>query len=61
MSVASTKMAKARPTPICFMSSELCVAKSAKTTTMMIAALVIVPAVDLMPCATAFSVLRPRL
>ena len=53
MIVASTKMAKARPTPICCISSPLWVANSANTATMMIAALVIVPAVVLMPWATA--------
>ena len=59
MIVASMKMAKARPTPICLVSSELCMANSPNTATMMIAALVTVPAVLLMPCATASAELMP--
>ena len=58
-SVASMRTAAARPTPICFMSTMLSVAKVAKTPTMMIAALVTVEAVALMPCATASSVFMP--
>jgi len=54
------RIATARPTPICLNSIALSVAKIPKTATMMIAALVTVPAVDLIPWAVASSVLMPR-
>src|SRR3954465_6014320 len=59
MIVASMKMATARPTPICLVSMPLWRANSPKTATMMIAALVMVPAVVLMPWATASAELIP--
>ena len=59
-SVASIRIAAARPTPICFMSCELLRAKVENTATITTAALVTTPAVLLIPWATAFSVLMPR-
>ena len=59
-SVASSRMATARPTPICLNSIMLSVAKIANTATITTAALVTTPAVALMPCATASSVRSPR-
>src|SRR6266545_7302517 len=58
--VASIRIAVASPTPNCLKNSIESVAKIAKTLTMMIAALVTTPAVDLIPCAIASSVLAPR-
>ncbi len=60
MIVASIRIAAARPTPSCFISRPLSVAKAANTRTITMAAAVTVPAVVLMPCATALSVLMPR-
>ncbi len=57
--VASIRIAAARPTPICLNSVALSVAKIENTATITIAALVTTPAVCLMPCATARSVLIP--
>ena len=59
-SVASMRIAAARPTPIILNSTELSVAKIANTATITIAALVTTPAVERMPCATASSVDSPR-
>ena len=58
--VASIRTATARPMPSCLKSSSESVAKIEKTPTITIAALVTTPAVDLMPSATASSVLMPR-
>ena len=58
-SVASIRIATASPTPICLNSVMLSVAKMLNTATITIAALVTTPAVDLMPWATALSVLIP--
>jgi hypothetical protein len=60
MSVASIRTATARPTPSGFVSSDLSVAKTAKTATMTAAAAVTVEAVVRMPWATASSVRMPR-
>jgi hypothetical protein len=59
-SVASTRIATDKPTPICLKSSELSVAKIANTPTITIAALVTVEAVALIPYAIASSVFMPR-
>src|SRR5581483_190153 len=58
--VASIRTARPSPTPSCFIMMMFSVPKIAKTATMMIAALVTVPAVRRMPSETASSVLRPR-
>ena len=58
--VASIRTAAARPIPISFMSMIGSVAKTAKTPTMTMAALVTTPAVVLMPCATASARSRCR-
>jgi hypothetical protein len=58
--VASTKMATARPTPSSFSISAPSEAKMLNTATITIAALVTTPAVDLIPCSTASSVVIPR-
>ena len=58
--VASIRIAAARPMPSSFISIPLSVANIPNTTTMTIAALVTVPAVALMPWATASSVFMPR-
>ena len=55
--VASIRIAAASPTPNCLKNSIESVPKTAKTQTMTIAALVTTPAVDLIPCAIASSVL----
>ena len=60
MSVASMKTATASPRPSCWMNTNLRVTKTAKTTTMIEAALVIVPDVIAMPLATAARDSRPR-
>jgi hypothetical protein len=57
--VASISTATASLTPIILKSSALGVAKMPNTNTITTAALVTVPAVLLMPCATASSVLIP--
>src|SRR5207244_3720162 len=59
-SVASIRMAAARPMPIILKSIIASVAKIEKTATITIAALVTTLAVDLMPWATASSVFMPR-
>jgi len=59
ISVASMRTAAARPTPICFMSSDDIVPKIENTPTITMAALVTTPAVLLIPCDTASSVLIP--
>ena len=56
--VASIRIAAASPTPNCLKNGIESVAKIANTQTMTIAALVTTPAVDLIPCATASSMLR---
>lgn len=53
MTVASTRMAAERPTPIIFISIIESVAKMANTDTITAAALVITPAVSAMPRCTA--------
>ena len=58
--VASIRIAAASPMPSCCSRMIEPVAKTAKTNTMTIAALVTTPAVVLMPCATASSVDSPR-
>jgi hypothetical protein len=58
--VASIRIATARPTPSCFIDWFEPVANAANVTTMTAAALVMTPAVLLMPSATACSVERPR-
>src|SRR5262249_59411688 len=58
--VASISTAAASPIPISFMSRIGSVAKIKNTPTITIAALVTTPAVVLIPCETASSVLRPR-
>ena len=58
--VASIRTAAARPMPISLKSTYGRTVKTANTPTMTKAALVTVPAVDLMPCAIALSVERPR-
>jgi hypothetical protein len=58
--VASTSTAAASPIPSSFMSMIGSVAKIEKTPTMTRAALETVPAVVLIPCATASSVVMPR-
>jgi len=58
--VASSRTATASPTPSCWSRMIEPVAKTAKTHTITIAALVTTPAVVLMPCATASSVESPR-
>ena len=58
-SVASIRIATARPTPSCLKTIDESVAKTPNTATITIAALVTVLAVDLMPCATASSVFMP--
>ena len=60
MIVASINTATANPTPICLKSSALRVAKMANTKTITSAALVTTPAVLLIPCEIASSVLIPR-
>ena len=60
MIVASIRTAAARPMPICFICSSDESANIANTATITIAALVTTPAVLLMPCATASSVVMPR-
>ena len=60
-SVASSRIAVARPTPSCFMSRPERVAKIANTATITTAALVTTPAVSVMPCSTACSVGTPLL
>ena len=57
--VASIRIAAARPTPNCFRIIACSVAKIAKTPTMTIAALVTTPAVVLIPCEIASSVVMP--
>ena len=57
--VASIRIAVASPTPNCLNSSIERVAKIENTATITTAALVTTPAVDLMPSATASSVLAP--
>ena len=59
MMVASSRTATAAPTPNCLMSSTERVAKSPKTPTITMAALVTTPAVLLMPAETASSVDMP--
>ena len=59
-SVASIRIAAASPTPNCLKISIERVAKIEKTATITIAALVTTPAVDLIPCAIASSMLAPR-
>ena len=58
--VASMRIAVARPTPICFMSSPLSVPKMENTPTITAAALVTTPADRVMPCATASRFGTPR-
>jgi hypothetical protein len=58
--VASIWIAAARPTPSCFIDWSPPVANIANVITITAAALVIATAVLLIPCATAFSVDRPR-
>src|SRR5215213_5546122 len=58
--VASIRTAAARPTPNCLNISRDSAAKTEKTATMTIAALVTTPAVDLIPYETASSMLAPR-
>ena len=58
--VASIRIAAASPTPNCLKISIESVAKTEKTQTITIAALVTTPAVDRIPCETASSVLMPR-
>ena len=58
--VASMRIATARPTPICLKMIDERIAKIPNTATITIAALDTVLAVDLMPWATASSVLMPR-
>ena len=60
MIVASSRIAAARPTPSCFMSMVLSVAKMENTATITIAALVTTPAELVMPWPTASRVDRPR-
>ena len=60
MSVASRKTATARPRPSSRMMTRRSVMNTAKTTTMIAAALVTVPAVTVMPRATASRVFAPR-
>ncbi len=59
MIVASISTATASPKPICWNWRMLRVAKTPKTATMMIAALVTVPAVRVMPSRTASCVVSP--
>ena len=59
MIVASIRTAMPSPTPSCFIMISRSVPKIAKTATMMIAALVTVPAVRRMPRETASSVESP--
>jgi len=59
--VASSKTAAARPTPICFIDTCDNVPNTENTATMMTAALVTTPAVEAMPRSTASLVDRPRL
>src|SRR4051794_29834464 len=58
--VASSRIAVASPTPNCLKNSIESVAKIEKTATMTIAALVTTPALDLMPCEIASSMVAPR-
>ena len=58
--VASSRIAVASPTPNCLKNSIESVAKIEKTATMTIAALVTTPALDLIPCEIASSMLAPR-
>ena len=58
--VASIRIAAASPTPNCLKNGIESVAKTANTQTMTIAALVTTPAVDLIPCVTASSIVAPR-
>src|SRR5919106_1010030 len=58
--VASIRTAAASPTPNCLNPSKDSAPKTEKTATMTTAALVTTPAVDLIPCATASSMLAPR-
>lgn len=60
MMVASTNTATARPSPSCWMNTNLRVTKTAKTTTMIDAALVIVPDVTEIPRAIAGRDASPR-
>ena len=57
--VASSRTAKARPTPICLNIMNERLPKRANTPTMTMAALVTVPAVILIACDTATSVSSP--
>ena len=59
MIVASMKTATASPRPSCWIEANFMVTKTAKTMTMIAAALVIVPAVTEMPLATASRESRP--
>ena len=58
--VASIRIAAASPTPICLKIMNDSTPKTEKTQTMTSAALVITPAVVLIPCAIASSVVSPR-
>ena len=58
--MASIRIAIASPTPNCLKNGIESAAKIANTATMTAAALVTTPAVDLIPCATASSMLAPR-
>jgi hypothetical protein len=60
MSVASMNTATDSPRPSCWMNANLKVTKTANTTTMIEAALVIVPEVTEMPRATARRESSPR-
>ena len=59
ISVASSRTANARPTPICLNMMNERLPKIANTATITIAALVTTPAVFLIACDTASSVLMP--
>ena len=59
MTVASMKTATASPRPSCWIEANFIVTKTEKTTTMIAAALVIVPAVTEIPRATAARESRP--
>ena len=58
--VASIRIATASPTPNCLKIIIPSVANTENTATMTIAALVTAPAVCLMPCEIASSVVAPR-
>ena len=60
MSVASMNTATDSPSPSCWMNTNLNVTNTAKTTTMIEAALVIVPEVTEIPRATAARKSSPR-